>query len=417
MATERLRSFAQQILPGKSGINAITQKHPDDVVITLAIRTPLTKGRKGGFKDTTVDALVYKILREVVQRMNADPAIVEDICLGNVSDGKAAYYCRAASLAAGFPNTTGASSCNRFCSSGLKAVHDIANQIAMGSISCGIAVGAESMTMGGDRLARPFDEEILKNQEARDCMQPMGQTSENVGKDFNITREMQDRFAYESFRRAEVAQKEGWFEDEIVPITTKIKDPKTGEEKTVTLTKDEGPRWGTTYESLSKIRPAFQPHGDRSTGGNSSQVTDGAAAVLLMKRSMAEQLGQPIMGKFVGATVAGLPPRIMGIGPSVAIPKLLQKYNIAIDDVDVIELNEAFASMAVYCLNKLNIDHSKMNIRGGAIALGHPLGATGTRQIVTGLSECRRQKKKILLTSMCIGTGQGMAGLFVNEQV
>ncbi|KIW08707.1 hypothetical protein, variant [Verruconis gallopava] len=398
-------------------MDQITSKNPDDVVITLAIRTPLCKGGKGGFKDTPLDAIVYKLLKEVVQRMNMDPALIEDVCLGNVNDAKAAYYIRAASLAAGIPNTAGASSVNRFCSSGLKAVQDIANQITLGSIDCGLALGAESMTFGGDRLNRPFAEEILQNQDAADCMQPMGQTSENVGSDFNITREMQDRYAYESYRRAEIAQKEGWFDDEIVPITTEIKDPKTGEMKTVTLTKDEGPRWGTTYEALSKIRPAFPQFGNRSTGGNSSQVTDGAAAVLLMRRSMAERLGQPIMAKFVNATVAGLAPRIMGIGPSIAIPKLLKKLQITLDDVDVIELNEAFASMAVYCLNKLNIDHTKMNIRGGAIALGHPLGATGARQIVTGLSECRRQKKKILLTSMCIGTGQGMAGLFVNEQL
>jgi len=416
--TERLKAFAQQVMnPTRSGLDAITQKNADDVVITLAIRTPLTKGGKGGLKDTPIDGIVVKVLKEVVARMNMDPALVEDISLGNVSDSKAAYYVRAASLAAGFPNTTGASSVNRFCSSGLKATQDIANQIAMGSISCGLALGAESMSFGGDRLNRPFADEILANQEAKDCMQPMGQTSENVGSDFNITREMQDRYAYESYRRAEVAQREGWFEDEIVPIHTKVKDPKTGEEKDVVLTKDEGPRWGTTYEGLSKIRPAFSQWGTRSTGGNSSQVTDGGAAVLMMKRSMAEALGQPILAKFVGATVAGLAPRIMGIGPSIAIPKLLNKFNLTVDDIDVIELNEAFASMAVYCLNTLKIDHNKMNIRGGAIALGHPLGCTGARQIVTGLSECRRQKKKILLTSMCIGTGQGMAGLFVNEQV
>jgi acetyl-CoA acetyltransferase family protein len=273
------------------------------------------------------------------------------------------------------------------------------------------------MSAGGDRLSQPFHPDILKNQEAADCMQPMGQTSENVGKDFNVTREQQDRYAAESYRRAEVAQKAGWFEDEIVPITTDVKDPKTGVSTTVTLTKDEGPRWGTTYESLSKIRPAFPDYGDKSTGGNSSQVTDGAAAVLLMKRSRAIELGQPILAKFVGATVAGLAPRIMGIGPSIAIPKLLNKYKITIDDCDVIEVNEAFASMAVYCKDVLKLPHDKMNPRGGAIALGHPLGATGARQIVTGLSECRRQKKKILLTSMCIGTGQGMAGLFVNEQL
>ena len=320
-------------------------------------------------------------------------------------------------LAAGFPNTTAGSSVNRFCSSGLKAVQDIANQIATGSISVGLAVGAEHMTAGGDRLTRPFVDEVLENQEACDCMQPMGQTSENLGKEFNITREMQDKFATESYRRAEVAQKAGWFDDEIVPITANVKDPKTGEEKQVTLTKDEGPRWGTTYEALSKIRPAFMPHGDRSTGGNSSQVTDGAAAVLLMKRSKAEELGQPILAKYVGATVAGLAPRIMGIGPSIVIPKLLSKFNLTLDDIDLIEVNEAFASMAVYCINTLKIDPTKMNVRGGAIALGHPLGCTGARQIVTGLSECRRQKKKILLTSMCIGTGMGMAGLFVNEQL
>ena len=393
-----------------------TTKNPDDIVITLALRTPLTKAHKGGFKDTTLDGLLVKTLKAVVQKANLDPAVVEDICLGNVSDSKAAYYVRAAMLAAGFPNTTSGSSLNRFCSSGLKAVQDIANQIALGSIEVGLALGAESMTQGGDRLERPFVDEILENQEASDCMQPMGQTSENVGKDFNISRERQDRFAAESYRRAEVAQKAGWFDDEIAPIKATVKDPKTGESKEVTLTRDEGIRAGTTFESLQKLKPAFLPHGDRSHAGNSSQLTDGCAAVLLMKRSTAEKLGQPILAKYVGATVAGLPPRIMGIGPSVAIPKLLTKFGLTIDDVDLVEINEAFASMAVYCLETLKIDHNKLNVRGGAIALGHPLGCTGARQIVTGLSECRRQKKKILLTSMCIGTGMGMAGLFVNEQ-
>lgn len=169
---------------------------------------------------------------------------------------------------------------NRFCSSGLKATQDIANQISNGSIDIGIAVGAESMSSGGDRLSNGFHPEILKNQEAADCLQPMGQTSENVGKDFNVTRESQDRYAAESYRRAEEAQKAGWFDDEIVPIVTEVKDPKTGEVKKVTITKDEGPRWGTTFESLSKIRPAFPAFGDKSTGGNSSQVTDGGMSTL-----------------------------------------------------------------------------------------------------------------------------------------
>ncbi|KAL8924854.1 MAG: hypothetical protein Q9172_002473 [Xanthocarpia lactea] len=415
MATERLNTILNHLTPNKSGLSAITQKNPDDVVITLAIRTPLTKAFKGGLKDTQLDFLVYSLLKKVIQKSNIDPQMVEDICIGNVNDGRAAYTVRAAALAAGFPNTTAASSVNRFCSSGLKATQDIANQITLGNIECGVAIGAEMMSAPGSQTAQPFHEEIMKCQEAADCLQPMGQTSENVGKDFNIARETQDRYAAESHQRAERAQKAGWFDDEIVPITTTVKDPKSGEEKQVTLTKDEGPRWGTTYESLSKIRPAFPDYGDRSTGGNSSQVTDGAAAVLLMKRSTAQRMNQPILAKYVGATVTGLAPRIMGIGPSLAIPKLLGKYNLSLEDIDIIELNEAFASMAVYCVNTLGIDTSKMNVRGGAVSLGHPLGATGTRQICTGLSECRRQKKRILLTSMCIGTGQGMAGLFVNE--
>ncbi|KAL3480275.1 Thiolase, N-terminal domain-containing protein [Aspergillus californicus] len=417
MAAERLNSILSHLRTGNKGVATITQKNADDVVITLALRTPLTKSRKGGFKDTDLDFLVYSLLKELIAKSQVDPSLIEDVCLGNVNDGKAAYLVRAASLAAGIPHTSGASSVNRFCSSGLKAVQDIANQISLGAIDVGVAVGAELMSAAGDRLNKPFNEEVLKNQEAADCMQPMGQTSENVGADFGISRAQQDVYAAESFRRAEVAQKSGWFDDEVTPITTRVKDPKTGEERSVTVSKDDGVRYGTTVESLSKIRPAFPDFGDRSTGGNSSQVTDGAAAVLLMRRSKAIELGQPILAKFCGATVAGVPPRVMGIGPTAAIPKLLGKFNLTKEDIDIFEINEAFASMAVYCVDKLGLEHAKVNPRGGAIALGHPLGATGARQICTILSEARRTKSKVLVTSMCIGTGQGMAGLFVNEQV
>ncbi|RMZ79963.1 hypothetical protein DV738_g3088, partial [Chaetothyriales sp. CBS 135597] len=416
MATQsRLGSVLNQLNTPKTGVAAITSKNPDDIVITLALRTPLAKGHKGGFKDTPLDYLVYLLLKEVNQRSNLDPKLVEDICLGNVSNGKAAYIVRAAMLGAGYPHTAGASSVNRFCSSGLKAVQDIANQITEGSIEIGIAIGAESMTEGGDRLEKPFHDEIIKNQEANDCMQPMIQTSENVSDTFNISRRAQDEYAVESFRRAEVAQKAGRFDAEIIPITTKIKN-KDGVWQEITLTRDEGPRYGTTIEALSKIRPALPQFGNRTTGGNASQVTDGAAAVLLMKRSKAIELGQPILAKFVGATVAGVPPRVMGIGPTAAIPKLFSKYGITKDDVDLFEINEAFASMAVYSIKTLGLDHAKVNVNGGAIALGHPLGATGARQIATILSEAKKTNKKILVTSMCIGTGQGMAGLFVNEQ-
>jgi len=195
-----------------------------------------------------------------------------------------------------------------------------------------------------------------------------------------------------------------------------VKDPKTGESKEQVVDRDDGVRYGTTAESLSKIRAAFpQWPPSQTTGGNASQVTDGAAAVLLMKRSTAEKLGQPIVGKFCGATVVGLEPRIMGIGPTLAIPKILAKTGLTKDDVDVIEINEAFASMGVYCIETLGLDPARVNPRGGAIALGHPLGCTGARQVVTALSELRRQDKRIAVTSMCVGTGMGMAGVFVSE--
>ncbi|KAJ2905504.1 3-ketoacyl-CoA thiolase peroxisomal [Zalerion maritima] len=415
MAVERVTSIFKHL--SGSPINHITSKNADDIVITLAVRTPLTKAKKGSFKDTTLEYMMYALLKEVKERAGIDPSLVEDIECGNVSDGKASYKLRAAALAAGFPNTAGAVSVNRFCSSGLKATADIANAIAAGNIQVGIAMGAELMSIGGDALEKPFDEEVTKNsQESLDCMQPMGWTSENVSRDFGITREEMDKFAAESFQRAERTQKEGGFEDEIVPIKTRVKNQE-GEFEEVILTRDEGIRPGTTAEGLGKIRVAFPQWGPTTTGGNASQVTDGAAALLLMKRSTAMALGQPILAKYVASTVAGLAPRIMGIGPTVAIPKLLTQLGISIQDVDVVELNEAFASMAVYCRDKLGLDWKKMNPKGGAIALGHPLGATGTRQVVTGLSELRRTKGRILLTSMCIGTGMGMAGLFVNEQV
>lgn len=266
------------------------------------------------------------------------------------------------------------------------------------------------LSEGNDRLDRPFVDEIMSaNQDAVDCMLPMGITSENVAAQFNISREEQDRYAVESYRRAEAAQKAGYFDDEVVPITVK----KDG--KDVTIVKDEI-RYGTTLEKVAKLKPAFIEDG-RSTAGNSSQITDGAAAVVLMKRSKALELGQPIVAKYVGCAIAGLAPRIMGIGPTLAIPKLLERYNLDLHkDVDVVEINEAFASMAVYCRDTLKLDWSKMNPRGGAIALGHPFGMTGVRQIVCGLSECRRTQKKVLLTSMCLGTGMGMAGLLISEQ-
>ncbi|KAJ5784884.1 uncharacterized protein N7503_010096 [Penicillium pulvis] len=412
---QRLSSVGNQLaLP--SAKQRLLAKNPDDVVITYLARTPLTKARKGGLKDTSIDTLLVSLLTTVRENSKIDPNLVEDVSVGNCLAPGAAYVARSAVLAAGFPVTTAASVCNRFCSSGLLSIQNIANQIIAGSIDVGIAVGAESMSTNADGGAPEMTELITKHPIASQNSQPMGQTSENVAAQFNISREQHDKFAAASYQKAERAQKAGWFEDEIVPVKTQIKDPKTGEVKDVIVDRDDGIRYGTTAEGLGKIRSAFpQWTPSATTGGNASQITDGAAALVLMKRSRALELGQPIVAKFCGATVTGLEPRIMGIGPSLAIPKILGKFNLSKDDVDIFEINEAFASMGVYCVGKLGLDEAKVNPRGGAIAFGHPLGATGARQVVTALSELRRQDKRIAVTSMCVGTGMGMAGIFVSE--
>ncbi|EKV19120.1 Peroxisomal 3-ketoacyl-coA thiolase (Kat1), putative [Penicillium digitatum] len=413
---QRLSSVANQLAAPGSARQKLLAKKPDDIVITYLARTPLTKARKGGLKDTSVDDLLISLLTTVREKSKLDPNLVEDVCIGNVLCPGSAYVARSAVLAAGYPVTAAASVANRFCSSGLLAVQNIANQIIAGSIDVGVAVGAESMSKNADGGAPEMSERITKHPIASQNVQPMGQTSENVANQFNITREQHDRFAANSFQKAEHAQKAGWLDDEIVPVKTQIKDPKTGEVKDIVVDRDDGIRYGTTAESLGKIRAAFpQWAPSATTGGNASQITDGAAALVLMKRSRAQELGQPIVAKFCGATISGLEPRIMGIGPSLAIPKILNKFNLSKDDIDIFEINEAFSSMGVYCVNKLGLDESKVNPRGGAIAFGHPLGATGARQAVTALSELRRQDKRIAVTSMCVGTGMGMAGIFVSE--
>lgn len=279
------------------------------------------------------------------------------------------YISRGAALAAGFPDTTATSVASRWCSSGLLATQSVANQIASGCIDVGIAVGAESMSQNPDDGAPKFGPRIMEHPVAKDLVMPMGWTSENLAGDFGITRETQDDWAAESSQKAERAQKAGWpTKDEIYPIKTEIKDPKTGEVRTVIADHDDGVRFGTTKEGLSKIRAAFPKWAPSSTtGGNASQITDGVAAILMMKRSTAEKLGQPIMAKYVASTVAGLPPRIMGAGPTIAVPKLLNKVGLSKEDVDIWEINEAFGSVLVHCCQALGIPREKVNPRGGAM--------------------------------------------------
>lgn len=242
----------------------------------------------------------------------------------------------------------------------------------------------------------------------------MGVLSENMAKDLKISRTAQDAFAASSYQKAVKAQREGLFDDEIVPLKAKFEDPKSGETKEIIVAKDDGIRDGITAESLGKIRPAFAADGSIHAG-NASQISDGAAAVLLMRRSTAEKLGQKIIGKYVCASIVGVKPLLMGQGPWKAIPKALDLAGISKDDVDIYEINEAFASQCLWCANELGIPQEKINPKGGAIAFGHPLGCTGARQVSTLLYELKRTGKKVGNTSMCIGTGMGMSAVWVAE--
>ncbi|KAJ3553290.1 hypothetical protein NP233_g12680 [Leucocoprinus birnbaumii] len=369
---ERVKQLAGHFKP--TGLAALERKNPDDVVITMAIRSPLCKARKGGFRDARTDELLLEMYKHSIAQSKIDPKLVGDICVGTVLTPDAMYAARSAALAAGFPETTPVQVVNRFCSSGLMAVSTVANQIRSGAIEVGLAVGVESMSENPDNGGPDQSELISCNQASRDCKERMGWTSENVAVEFNVTREEQDAFAAESFQKAERAQKLGYFRNEIVPFTVFQQDPKTGEKRQVVVSEDDGIRYGTTKEGLGKIRAAFPQWGNSTTtGGNASQITDGAAAVLLMTRRKAEELGLTILAKYVITTVAGLAPRIMGIGPIYAIPKALSLAGITIDDVDLFEINEAFASQCVYCVKALKLPAEKVNVNGGAIAFGHPL--------------------------------------------
>lgn len=294
----------------------------------------------------TIHVLLKDSQKGVREKSGIDPALVEEVIFGNVLHKDIHWLARASALSAGFPPSTATSTVNRWCSSGLLAVQAIAHQIAAGSIDVGIAIGVESMSSNPDQGAPEFPESLLKNTDSRDTKEPMGWTSENVARDFNISREIQDEYAAASQQKAERAKKEGWTATEILPLSVNWKNPQTKQVEQVLVDKDEGVRYGTTAQGLSKIHGAFpQWPPATTTGGNASQITDGAAALLLMRRDVAERIGQPILGKFVGSTTVGLAPRIMGIGPTLAIPKLLGKLGINKEDVDLFEINEAFASM------------------------------------------------------------------------
>ncbi|KAI8337475.1 Thiolase, N-terminal domain-containing protein [Chlamydoabsidia padenii] len=412
----RLQQVSGHLTASTTSSNKIGVKSPEDVVIVSALRSAITRARKGGFKDSLPEEMLSGVFKGLLEQTKIDPALVNDITVGTVlAQGGGATNARMAALHAGFPESTAISTVNRQCSSGLQAVVQIATAIQTGLIEVGVGAGFESMTKNyGAGSMAPTSEKIADScQSAADCLIPMGLTSENVAADFKISRAKQDEFAAASHTKAIEAQKNGWFKEEIVPIKVTVED-KDGKETTVVIDKDDGVRPGTTAEKLAKLRPAFDEQGS-TTAGNASQVSDGAAAVLLMKRKTAEKLGLPIIGKYITSAVVGVPPRIMGVGPAYAIPVALEKAGISVNDVDLYEINEAFASQALFSVDQLNIPYEKVNVNGGAIALGHPLGVTGARQIATLMSALKRQNKKVGVTSMCIGTGMGMAAVFERE--
>jgi acetyl-CoA acyltransferase 1 len=412
---ERLNQLSGQLSP--SSKQSILQKNPDDVVIVAAYRTALTKGGKGGFKDVGSDYILAKFLEAFLAKTGVDPKLIEDVACGNVLNRAAgASEHRGACLAAGIPNSAAFLAINRQCSSGLMAISDIANKIKCGEIDCGLAAGVESMSSNyGPQSIPKVDHHLQDNPEMAKCLIPMGITNENVASKYSIPRTKQDAFAADSYQKAERAVSSGAFKDEILPIESLLAEEDDDEKvtyKKIVVDTDEGPRKGVTAESLAKLKPAFNKNGV-THAGNASQVSDGASAVLLMRRSLAEAKGYKIEGKFVLCVSVGVPPEIMGVGPAVAIPSVLKKTGLTVSDVDVFEVNEAFAAQCLYSAEACNIPAKKLNIKGGAIALGHPLGATGARQYATILRLLK--KGEIGLTSMCIGTGMGAASVLVKE--
>mmetsp|Transcript_10986 Transcript_10986/g.19426 ORF Transcript_10986/g.19426 Transcript_10986/m.19426 type:complete len:408 (-) Transcript_10986:39-1262(-) len=398
--------------------------HPRDAVIVQAIRTPLCRARKGGLAklppatllSTVLHGVLLKDPQQTKAKASADdylipPDSVQDICVGNVlSPPTAAVSFRMAALSANIPYTTSISTTNRQCSSGLQAIANIAHAIQCGSINIGIGAGAESMSMNPmGELYEKFPPEVDWDQmqncdnstDVMGCVIPMGVTSENVSKKYHLDRRTLDEFAAKSHQKAARAQSLGKFKSEIIPVGD--------------VTQDDGIRPSTTVDTLAKLKPVFDKKNGSTTAGNSSQLTDGAAAVLLMSREEAMKRKLPIMGVWKSFAVEGVPPKIMGVGPAYAIPSALEKASLSTDDIDVYEINEAFASQAHYSIQTLQLDPAKVNPNGGAIALGHPLGCTGARLVVTLLNEMRREKKRRGVVSMCIGTGMGAAAVLEME--
>ena len=389
-----------------------------EAYIVSAVRTAVGKANRGALVNVRPEFMAAEAIKEAVKRAGVEGSAVEDVIIGCAfpEGPQGMNVGRAIAQKAGLPDSVPGVTVNRFCSSGLQTIAQAFNAIGMGQADCLVAGGAESMSqvpMGGFYFAP--DPQMA--QEDPDFYGSMGITAENVAKKYGVSREDQDQFAYDSHRKALEAQAADRFQEEIVPleVTETVYEDGKAVERSFTHTKDEGPRAGTSVEALAKLRPAFQI-GGTVTAGNSSQMNDGAAAAVLMSKEMVEKTGAKPMARMLGFAVAGVPPEIMGIGPIEAVPKVLKQVGLTVDDLDLVELNEAFASQALAVIRELGLDPEKVNVNGGAIALGHPLGCTGAKLTATLLHELKRRGGRYGLCTMCVGGGMGAAAVFENLQ-
>jgi acetyl-CoA acyltransferase len=385
--------------------------------IVSPYRSAVGKAFRGGFRAKRPDELAADVIRGVLSHTTPfDQGLIEDVYLGCAMPEaeQGMNVARFTVLLAGLPETVSGVTINRFCSSGLQTIAMAADRVMAGQADCLLAGGTESMS-----LIPMMGHKVVGGRKMNDLHPAaylgMGMTAENVSVDYKVSREDQDQFSYESHQKAAKAIQGGLFKDEIIPVKVESRTPKEGGKvdiKESTVDTDEGPRADTSVAALAKLRPAFLQAGGSVTAGNSSQMSDGAAMCLVCSEDFVKKHNLKPIARFAGFSVAGVPPRVMGIGPIAAIPKACKLAGITADKIDRIELNEAFAAQALAVIRTLKLDPSKINLTGGAIALGHPLGATGAKLTATLLHGMKRDKQKWGLVSMCIGTGMGAAGIF-----
>ena len=388
-----------------------------EAVIVSTARTPIGKAYRGAFNDTDAPTLGGHVIAEAVKRAAIEPGEVDDVIMGCAMQqgSSGGNIGRTSAVAAGLPNSVSGMSIDRQCSSGMMAIATAAKQIVCDNIPVVVGGGLESVSLvqnehrNGYRAQDP--NVVAKSEHA---YMSMLETAETVANRYNITREQQDEFALQSQQRTAAAQQAGKFDDEIVPLPTKMifVDKETKQQSThqVTLEKDEGNRPTTTLEGLAGLKTVFDD--GVITAGNASQLSDGASASVLMDSKLAEQKGLEPLGAYRGMAVAGLDPDEMGIGPIYAVPKLLERFKLSIEDIGLWELNEAFAVQVIYCRDKLNIPNEILNVNGGAISVGHPYGMSGARLVGHALVEGKRRGAKYIICTMCVGGGMGAAGLF-----